>query len=98
MNQDLGQVFMKSVIHMDWMSLGTWMFNQTFVSKLKRQHYVKHCAVRKFLAYYRYGNSQQIPAYFVLASELKENPQATDLEHLVDRLEGQGTRERTTIF
>lgn len=55
-------------------------------------------AVRKFLAYYRYGNSQQIPAYFVLASELKENPQAINFEHLVDGLEGQGTKEGTTIF
>lgn len=88
MNQDLGQVFMKSVIHVDWVSVGTSTFNQTFVSKLERQHYIKHCAVRYFLAYYRYGNSQQIPAYFVLASELKENPQAINLERLVDGLEG----------
>jgi len=73
MNKDLGHVFRKSVIHMDWMSVGTWTFNQTFVSKLKRQDYVKHCAVRKFFAYCHYGNSQQIPAYFVLASKLKEN-------------------------
>lgn len=74
------------------------MFNQTFVSKLKRQHYVKHCAVRKFLAYYCYGNSQQIPAYFVLASELMENLEAINLEHLVDGPEGQGTEEGTTVL
>lgn len=74
------------------------MFNQTFVSKLKRKHYVKHCAVRKFLAYYRYGNSQQIPAYFVLASELTENLKAINLEHLVDGPEGQGTEEGTTVL
>lgn len=74
------------------------MFNQTFVSKLKRQHYVKHRAVRKCLDYYRYGNGQQIPAYFVLASELKDNLQVIDFEHLVGGLEGQGTRKGTTTF
>lgn len=79
------------------MSVGTSTFNETFVSKLKRQHYVKHCAVRNFLAYYRYGNSQQIPAYFVLGSELKENLQAINLERLVDGLEGQGTKEGPAI-
>ena len=69
------------------------MFNQTFVGKLKRQHYVKHSTVRKSLACYCYGNSQQIPAYFMLASELKENLQVINLENLLNGLGEQGTKD-----
>lgn len=68
------------------------MFNQTFVSKLKRQYYVKRSTVRKSPAYHCYGNSQQIPACFMLVSEQKENLPAIILQHLADGLEEQEMR------
>lgn len=68
------------------------MFNQAFVSKLKRHHFVKRSTVRKSPAYYCYGNSQQIPACFMLVSEQKENLLAINLEHLSDGLEEQEMR------
>lgn len=68
------------------------MFNQTFVSNLMRQHYVKRSTARKSPAYYCYGNSQQIPACFMLVFEQKENLPAINLEHLSDGLEEQEMR------